>query len=201
VDIHDNSVDDYQMNAITGNGQGTNVGIDENEITTSGPIERVSWNGIQVAFGASGVIENNTIVADLSPDASPSRCASNATGILVFESKGVYVLANSIQSLQAGILVAGNRTKISGNNFSNCSPVHGIVVLGDENEVTRNELPNGGEAAMFIRGEKNLIQINQVSGGSRGIIEVAYFWENLISDDAFIVEPAPMITPKPTPSR
>jgi len=201
VDIHDNSVDDYQMNAITGNGQGTNVGIEENEITTSGPIERVSWNGIQVAFGASGVIENNTIVADLSPDASPSRCASNATGILVFESKGVYVLANSIQSLQAGILVAGNRTKISGNNFSNCSPVHGIVVLGDENEVTRNELPNGGEAAMFIRGEKNLIQINQVSGGSRGIIEVAYFWENLISDDAFIVEPAPMITPKPTPSR
>ncbi len=67
--------------------------------------------------------------------------------------------------------------------------------------MTRNELPNSGEAAMFIQGEKNLIQINQVSGGSRGIIEVAYFWENLISDDAFIVEPAPMVTPKPTPSR
>jgi len=201
ADIHDNSVDDYQMNAITGNGEGTYVGIDENEITTTGPMQRVSWNGIQVGFGASGVIENNTIAADLSHDASESRCASNTVGVLVFESKGVYVLANSIQSVQAGIFVTGNGTKISGNNFSSCSPVHGIVVLGDENEVTRNELPNGGEAAMFIRGEKNLIQINQVSGGSRGIIEVAYFWENLISDDAFIVEPAPMITPKPTPSR
>src|SRR5258708_32072664 len=105
------------MNAITGNGQGTNVGIDENEITTSGPIERVSWNGIQVAFGASGVIENNTIVADLSPDASPSRCAFNATGILVFESKGVYVLANSIQSLQAGFFFLGEGTKKTTEKF------------------------------------------------------------------------------------
>jgi hypothetical protein len=201
VDIHDNSVDDYQINAITANGEGTYVGIEENEITTTGPAERVSWNGIQVAFGASGVIERNTLVADLPPHAMPSRCASNTTGILVFESKGVHVLANSVQSLQTGILVAGNRTKISGNKVSNCSPVHGIVVLGDENEVTRNELPNGGEAAMFVQGEKNLIQINQASGGSREIIEVAYFWDNLISDDAFIVEPAPMITPKPIPSR
>ncbi len=201
VDIHDNSVDDYQMNAITGNGQGTKVGIHENEITTSGPAERVSQNGIQVAFGASGVIENNTIAADSSPEALKSRCASNAVGVLVFQSKGVYVLANSIQSRLAGVFVAGNGAKVSGNNLSNCSPDHGIVVLGDENEVTRNELPNGNEAAMFIQGEKNLIQINQISGGSRGIIEVAYLWENQISDDAFIVESAPMMTPKPTPSR
>lgn len=205
VDIHDNAVDDYQVNAITANGAGTDVGIDENEITTSNPKGGVPLNGIQVAFGASGAIENNTIAADLSSKAP--RCASNSAGVLVFETNGVYVASNSVESTKTGIFVVGNRSRVIGNNFPACSPAQAIAVLGDENEIADNKLPRSSERTIFIRGEKNRTARNQVSGGLRGRIEVADFRDNLISDDAFSViyellrGHRTTAVPKPTPSR
>lgn len=196
VDIHDNSVDDYQINAITANGKGTDVGIDENEITTSNPLEGVSWNGIEVAFGASGVVENNTIAADLLPGSPRSRCPSNTVGILVFKSDGVYVASNSVESTQMGILVVGNRSKVIGNHFPACSPVQGIAVLGDANEVTDNELPSSAEAAIFIRGEKNRIQRNRLPQGSLGILEIKSSSDNVVSDKSLVAPyvPSPQLS-------
>jgi nitrous oxidase accessory protein NosD len=207
VEIHDNQVANYQSNGITANGEGTVVGIDENEITSGALTERDAQNGIQVGFGARGIIENNTIASDMTNDLSLSRCASNAVGILVFASDGVVVDANSIESSNAGIFVEGNYAKISGNNFSKCTPVIGIALLGNENEVTDNELPGGGQAAIFILGRKNVVQRNQLAASAFGIFKVLDSWHNMVSDDAFnvayvpIQESSPLAIPVPTPSR
>jgi nitrous oxidase accessory protein NosD len=185
VDIHDNAVDGYQMNAITGNGPHTYVGIDENEIMTQRPKEvMISRNGIQIGFGARGVIENNTIARDLTPGATPQGCAPNGVGILVFDSDEVFVVTNSIESMGVGILVQGNRTRISGNNFSACSAHHAIAVFGDGNEVSSNELPGTGEAVMFVRGKRNRIAKNQFSGDSSGVLELDTISDNFLSDNA-----------------
>ncbi len=60
VEIHDNSVWDYQKNGITANEVGTQASIDSNTVTGIGPTTGAGQNGIQVAFGATGSVTGNS---------------------------------------------------------------------------------------------------------------------------------------------
>ena len=58
--ITDNVVSDYQKNGIVVNGEVSGT-IDRNVVTGDGPITYIAQNGIQIGFGASGVIRDNEV--------------------------------------------------------------------------------------------------------------------------------------------
>ena len=83
VVITGNVVTDYQKNGITTNGSVDAV-IAGNTVTGDGPITYIAQNGIQVAFGATAVVEENTVSGN---DYTPADYV--ACGLLLFEAQGV----------------------------------------------------------------------------------------------------------------
>jgi hypothetical protein len=162
VTIADNSVDDYQKNGITANENGSSVTIDGNTVVGIGPTSGAAQNGIQVGFGASGLITNNNVSNNVwSPCVSLAQCATDATGILIFESDHVRVNANTVGTNQIGIFAGGNHTRISFNHVSNSLVLFGVAVAGNNNDVELNEITQSAEAAVDIQGNNNNIFSNE----------------------------------------
>ncbi len=65
VSVTDNSVWDYQKNGITGNEPGTQLFADRNVVSGIGPTPGAAQNGIQIGFGASGTLKNNTVTDNI----------------------------------------------------------------------------------------------------------------------------------------
>ena len=90
VTIADSIAVDYQKTGIVVNGQafGTIAG---NVVTGDGPIDYTAQNGIQIGFGASAFIRENTVSGnDYTPDSFV------ACGLLFFEANGVKQQANML---------------------------------------------------------------------------------------------------------
>ena len=83
VEIADNVVSDYQKNGITTNGSVDAV-IVRNTVTGGGPITYTAQNGIQVGFGATALVEDNTVSGN---DYTPADTV--ACGLLLFDAEGV----------------------------------------------------------------------------------------------------------------
>ena len=107
VTISNNIVRDFTRGGIGANGDlggapDPEVVIEQNTITRSGISPTWAPNGIQVGFGATGVIRNNRV--------SWSRVDNpdwDASGILIFAASGVEVIGNVIDNSDAAIAVAG----------------------------------------------------------------------------------------------
>ncbi|MEP6760237.1 MAG: ExeM/NucH family extracellular endonuclease [Sporichthyaceae bacterium] len=80
--ISGNEVRDYQKGGIVANGS-VNVSVVGNTVDGVGPINYIAQNGIQVAFGGTGVVESNTVTDNFytGPDLG--------CGLLFFEADGV----------------------------------------------------------------------------------------------------------------
>jgi nitrous oxidase accessory protein NosD len=184
VTIYGNSMDDFQKNGITGNEPGTNVVIDSNVVIGSGPTTGAAQNGIQIGFGASGTITNNSVINNVwSPCTVISECVFNATGILVFESNEVHVRNNSVGTSQVGIFTGGNGSQVESNVVFNS--LQGIAVVGDENAIAMNEITQSDQAAVFIQGSANQIASNEILGALIGILEAPGSGQNPLFENRF----------------
>jgi len=87
VTISGNEVTDYQKTGILANGS-VNVTILDNVVTGAGPVDYIAQNGVQVAFGATGLVRGNTVSGNFytGPDV--------ACGLLFFDADGVKQQAN-----------------------------------------------------------------------------------------------------------
>ncbi|MGK2851227.1 MAG: ExeM/NucH family extracellular endonuclease [Candidatus Limnocylindrales bacterium] len=87
VSVTGNVVSGYQKTGIIANGS-VAVTIRDNVVTGSGPISYIAQNGVQVGFGASGLVRGNTISGNSysGPDV--------ACGLLFYEADGVKQQAN-----------------------------------------------------------------------------------------------------------
>lgn len=90
VAIADNTVTGYQKNGITANGA-VNAEITGNTVTGDGPVDYIAQNGIQVGFGATALVEGNTVSAN---DYTPESFV--ACGLLLFEANGVKQRKNDV---------------------------------------------------------------------------------------------------------
>ena len=78
--------------------------ITGNTVTGDGPITTIAQNGIQVGFGTTGTITNNTIKG-IYYDGTGSY---HAAGIAVVQSSNVLIDANDIEACDAGISINAN---------------------------------------------------------------------------------------------
>jgi nitrous oxidase accessory protein NosD len=127
VAINNNHVSDYERGGIGANGDGgahpsPEVTVQHNTITGSTGIGK-AWgpNGIQVGFGATGIVKNNTVEDNRYRDEGPV-----ASGILVFESEGIVVQNNEVENADVGVSVgswgwlraSADNTKVKDNTVT-----------------------------------------------------------------------------------
>jgi nitrous oxidase accessory protein NosD len=199
VTVRDNSVHDYQKNGITGNESGTEVTITGNAVTGLGPTTGAAQNGIQIGFGATGAVLQNSVTDNVwSPCVSLQNCAFNATGILVFESDGVRVEHNSVATNQIAIYANGKNADIESNNISNSLVLVGIDLAGDDGLARHNDVTNSGQAAILVEGNNNKVQGNDITEAPIGILKLSGTVGNGQSGNSFFDALIPVQDPAPT---
>jgi len=141
VEVHDTVLYDYQKNGITANEAGTAVMIHDNVVTGAGPTTGAAQNGIQVGFGAKGVIRGNTVSNNIwSPCVAVDTCTNVGTGILVEESDSVQILGNNVGLTQIGIFINGNDANVRQNQVAAVNVFDGIRVEGNGNRLEKNDV-------------------------------------------------------------
>jgi nitrous oxidase accessory protein NosD len=169
--LHSNSVDDYQKNGITANETGSNVTIQSNFVSGIGPTTGAAQNGIQVGFGATGMVDSNTVENNVwSPCVSVADCTATGTGILIFDSNNIRVLQNNVGTNQVGIFTNGANTVISGNSIFNSLVLDGVALASDRNKILSNEIVQSDEAGLDIQGNHNTVIANEFIGAEFGIL-------------------------------
>jgi nitrous oxidase accessory protein NosD len=198
VTIRDNSVHDYQKNGITGNESGTEVTITGNAVTDLGATTGAAQNGIQIGFGATGAVLQNSVTDNVwSPCVSLQNCAFNATGILIFQSDGVRVERNSVATNQIGIYTNGNQANIESNDISNSLVLVGIDLGGDDGLASQNNVANSGQAAILVEGNSNKVQGNDITEAPIGILKLSGTTGNSQSGNSFFDTLTPVQDPAP----
>jgi len=208
VMIEGNSVHDYQKNGITGNEAGTTVAIQKNTVTGIGPTTGAAQNGIQVGFGAQGIVEENNVADNVwSPCISPQQCQFNATGILVFQSDGVEVKNNRVGTNQVGIFIGGEDAKVERNAVFNSEVLVGIELAGDNNQARENRITHSDQAAVLVQGNNNSVQGNTITEAGIGILKVSGSTGNVLRGNSFfatsilVQDPAPQTNARVSPVR
>lgn len=102
VTVENSSVHDYQKNGIVGHGVDTTLTAITNQVRGVGPTPAIAQNGIEIAFGATGKVENNTVL-DFNYTPFP-----DSTGILIYDSANTTISTNHVGDAQYGIAIEGD---------------------------------------------------------------------------------------------
>jgi len=103
VAITGNLVSNYQKNGITTNGS-VAATIDDNVVTGDGPAPYIAQNGIQVGFGATALVQGNTITGNFYSGSYWISC-----GLLTYDANGVKQKRNAITDNQKDLCNFGGR--------------------------------------------------------------------------------------------
>ena len=178
VRIQNSTVRGYQKNGITGNEVGTTVAIAGNSVVGAGPTT-TAQNGIQVGFGATGKVQNNTVADD---DFNGDPSGGTGSGILIFDSSNTTITANFVTNVQNGIPIVTDGTMPADNNTvanNHVTTTHlgdGIDLCSNGNTVTGNVVFSSGQAGIHLdsscgsTGNNNTVSKNTVNEACAGIL-------------------------------
>jgi hypothetical protein len=178
VNIRDSAVYGFQKNGITANEAGTTVTVFGDSMIGAGPTI-IAQNGVQIAYGATGTIQNS-VVADNVFNGDPS--AGIASGILVFDSGNVGIYGNSVNDTQGGIVIQTDGTlpadhnKVQGNSVMNTQLGDGVDVCSNNNKIASNNIYTSGQSGIHLdttcgsTGNSNLVELNVVNEACAGIL-------------------------------
>ena len=183
VSITNNHVENYQKNGITGNEAGTAVTITGNTVIGQGPTNGAAENSIQIGFGATGSIKNNTVGSDVwAPDVFGDT-ENAAAGLLVYASANVMLAGNNVNNTQFGIGVVSDTNvgnadgaQITKNTVSATHLYDGIDLCSNNNTVTSNIINGSDESAVHVddvctgSSTGNLITKNTINSACAGIL-------------------------------
>ena len=191
VTIERNSIHDFQRNGITANESGTDVRITRNVITGLGPTTGAVQNGIQLAFGATGVVEENVVGQVISANClDAATCPANANAIIIGSaSSGVRVLRNVLGSSQTGVAVFGGDNRVQDNVIFDTRVFDGVYVEGDGNAVHGNDITRSDESGIFLAGNDNRVSNNRINEAGAGIIDIGA--GNRLLNNTILNAPAP----------
>jgi hypothetical protein len=190
VTVENSSVHDYQKNGITGNEVGTIINVLNNNVIGQGATNGAAENGIQIGFGAAGMISGNTVIDDVWAPATVSNPGNAASGILLFDagSNSITVKANTVGNTQFGIALAtdtaglNDGVTVQKNKVTGTRIFDAIDVCSNGNTVTSNVLANSAESAIHLdascgaldggtSGDNNTVTTNIVSDGNVGVLK------------------------------
>jgi parallel beta-helix repeat protein len=198
VTINANSINGYQKNGITASDAGTIAKIQNNVVGGAGRTNGAAQNGIQIGFGARGSVLNNTVANHYYlPCNNVETCTTASTGILIFNSDGVTITGNTLQSNQLSIYVQGNKATVQQNVLANSAVLDGITLAGDNNVVTLNRVLHSDDAGIVVAGNGNQIVANEIGDSPIGILKFSGLTGNVFAGNhAFatfvaIKDPAP----------
>jgi len=190
VEIEDCTIHDYQKNGITADEVGTNASIRHNVVTGLGPTTGAAQNGIQIGFGAEGVIERNLVTNNIwSPCSVAATCQFVATNILVTQSDGVEISRNRAGISQVAIFVAGNNASVLRNETFAAFVFDGVRIEGNQAHVRDNQVFNGAEAGIFLLGNNNVVRENVITEAPIGILKDTSSMGDLIAANLFFDTP------------
>ncbi|MBI9048073.1 MAG: right-handed parallel beta-helix repeat-containing protein [Anaerolineaceae bacterium] len=138
LNIFDNTIVDFQKNAMALAGAGLTVDVHDNTITGAGPTSVTAQNGIQVGYDATGSITNNIV-----EDVWYSGPNWSATGILIYNAGGtVEVSDNTVNDSQNGVYAQNTEVEISDNTINGSD--YGVVIYGStsSSQVSGNTISN-----------------------------------------------------------
>ncbi len=181
VTIENSTVYGYQKSGIIANETGTTVTINGDSVVGAGPVD-IGQNGIQVGYGATGRVENNTVADDVY-SGDPSE--GTASGILIFDSGGMTITGNSVTYTQNGIPIQTDGSQSDDNNtvtnnlVTNTQLGDGIDVCSNGNTVTSNTVFTSGQSGIHLdsscgsttsTGSNNIVSRNIVNDACAGIL-------------------------------
>lgn len=183
VTVTNSSVHSYQKNGITGNEVGTNLTVTGNTVVGLGPTTGAAENSIQIGFGATGKILNNTAMDDIwSPD-NISDPGDAAAGLLVYASSGVTTTGNNVGNTQFGIAYVtdvnfgvADGGMITSNKVSATHIFDAIDVCSNDNTVKSNTINSADESGIHIDSSctgastGNIVTGNTVQESCAGIL-------------------------------
>ena len=201
MSIEGNSIHNYQKNGVTANEAGTDVRIGKrNVVTGSGPTTGAVQNGIQLAFGATGVVEDNIVTDNISADCiDPVNCPSSANDVIIFDSGAVRVGRNVLGRSQAGVTVIGDGNRVTGNVIFDTHVFDGVAVFGNDNEIQDNDITRSDESGIFLQGDNNKVRDNRINEAPVGILKAGS--GNVFSGNTFYNTPTPDPPAPPIPAR
>jgi hypothetical protein len=85
----------YEKNGPTVSGTGSTLSMKSSTVTGEGPTPYIAQNGVQVAFGAKGIIKSSEITGNECDVASCSAAGEKATGVLFYEAAAGSSIASS----------------------------------------------------------------------------------------------------------
>ena len=198
VTVAHNSVRAYQKNGITATGAANGVASDgpyvqiiNNYIVGLGATA-MNWktpgaaeNGIQVGFGASGQILENTINDNIWALDTIDDTGDAASGIIIFASPSFTVIHNNVNSAQYGILIesdtgdgygTADHTFISDNDISGTQIFDAIDLCSSGNTAQGNNIFGSAESAIHLddecggTGNNNTVFQNTITEGCAGVL-------------------------------
>jgi len=194
VTISNNSVRAYQKNGVTATGAATGPGspgpvvtITANFIVGLGATQ-MNWpggsaeNGVQVGFGATGTVSNNTVNDNIWWADTNQQPGNAASGILVYASEGIMISGNSVNSAQFAITVDSDPTYgpadsniIESNKISGTQIFDAIDLCSNSNVAKSNTIYGSAESAIHAddscgSGNNNSIKNNTVNEACAGIL-------------------------------
>jgi len=163
VEVTNCDILNYTKNGITFNQPNITANINNNVVTGLGSIDWSGQNGIQIGYGATGTISNNTVSNNVYPDTNTWW----STGIVVYESDNVTVTGNNVTHNIAGIYIqCGSNCSVTGNTISNTTGDQAGIMVSDRDDA-------------MLTATNNTIRDNNISGGWAGI------WSSYCSDNTY----------------
>jgi hypothetical protein len=159
VNITNNIISNYQKGGIICNEPGTNCIVNGNTVTGVGQTSLIAQNGIQVGYGATATVENNTISGDSYTGTWGSSTGSAnedyftggamSCGILLYDaSSSTTILNNTVSHCDTGICpftdtaLTGEPPVVANNNTISNNYGYGIVFDGVNGTSTGNHFNN-----------------------------------------------------------
>jgi hypothetical protein len=172
VEILDSSIHDYQKNGIVASEAGTEVFVSRNAVSGVGATPLIAQNGIQISFGAKGIVENNSVINHIySQCTAVNNCSFVSTNILIFQSDGVRVFGNTTGNAQVNIFYSGDRGEVHFNTIQQSPVFDGVALIGNNNRAFGNSVKNSGSEGFYVQGNRNDVIANIINEAPMGIFE------------------------------
>lgn len=141
-----------QRAAVAAFGDKTVVRVIEALVEGSGRGMPFVQHGFQFSDGARGKLQDVRM-----RDLGTSLTGKTAAGILVYGSERVRVRRATMDRVQTGAFMFGNRNRLAAGVLTGVSS-DGVVAIGDQNRVLKTDITAASVDGVFLDGDQNLVR-------------------------------------------